>query len=342
MKMKSKFFGLNAKLALAILAVGSLFTSCYDTENGDVTVPYKAPDAVYSFVGTVTNDVTGQAVSGASVTISGGTISGSATTDSNGGYQIVVKKDQTGSGKFAGGTVTVSIAGTSNYDAASASISAEAVANGQAITYYKNIVVNYTTYIPEGLKVSSSATTSSHVFVYSGEDETADNYVENLDIINDTDDPLQVTKSVTVSKGAMVTGDSENIYGYATAPMVIGNSGNIYGAKTRATDDVLTAIKDYIKADLGGTDPTPTFDSETLTYTFVLAPKTALKNLTVSYTYETKNYTFTYADTTYSIVVKRVVSVAFSNTQVTTENYHGHGHGHGHGGDLNAGGGIFE
>ena len=40
MKMKSKFFGLSAKLALAVLAVGTTLTSCYDSENGDVNKPY--------------------------------------------------------------------------------------------------------------------------------------------------------------------------------------------------------------------------------------------------------------------------------------------------------------
>ena len=29
--MKSKFFSLNAKLALAVLAVGTMFTGCYDS-----------------------------------------------------------------------------------------------------------------------------------------------------------------------------------------------------------------------------------------------------------------------------------------------------------------------
>ena len=38
--MKSKFFSLNAKLALAVLAVGTMFTGCYDSENGDVNKPY--------------------------------------------------------------------------------------------------------------------------------------------------------------------------------------------------------------------------------------------------------------------------------------------------------------
>ena len=42
--MKSKFFSLNAKLALAVLAVGTMFTGCYDSENGDVNKPYVAPD----------------------------------------------------------------------------------------------------------------------------------------------------------------------------------------------------------------------------------------------------------------------------------------------------------
>ena len=69
--MKSKFFGFTAKLAMAILAVGTMFTSCYDSENGDVTKPYVAPDPVYLISGTITDVETGAAITDATITVNG-------------------------------------------------------------------------------------------------------------------------------------------------------------------------------------------------------------------------------------------------------------------------------
>lgn len=68
--MKSKFFGLSAKLALAILAVGTTMTSCYDSENVDIIAPDGEPDpAKYVIVGNVTDGETGEYISGADVQI---------------------------------------------------------------------------------------------------------------------------------------------------------------------------------------------------------------------------------------------------------------------------------
>ena len=53
MKMKSKFFGNGAKLALAVLAVcGTLFTSCY--EKAEVDQATKPAEAKYYIAGTIT------------------------------------------------------------------------------------------------------------------------------------------------------------------------------------------------------------------------------------------------------------------------------------------------
>ena len=104
--MKSKFFGLNAKLALAVLAVGTMFTSCYDSENGDVTKPYVAPDAVYSFQGVVTNNITGEGVEGATIAFTGA-VTGTATTDAWGNYELTVtQKDG------VAGTVNMAVSDT--------------------------------------------------------------------------------------------------------------------------------------------------------------------------------------------------------------------------------------
>ena len=314
--MKSKFFGFTAKLAMAILAVGTMFTSCYDSENGDVSKPYKAPDAVYTFVVTVSNGITGKPVEGATVTAGSTACAGVG----NGVYQAVVTNDQTGTKMPS--TVTVSVAAVANaYEAATATVNVATIENGQAITCYANIIVNPTKYEPEGLKVETSSNLASETGSFTG-DKTleGDNveYVENMDIINSSDDPMQVTKNIKVFIGAK----------YVQEP-----------AQTKAID-VIAELKKYIESVEGtvGTD----FSTEVRPYSFLLPAKSALQKISVQYMYDDKTFNFTYNGVSYVAKTRRVVSVIFSNTPVLTEMYHGHGHGHGHGGDLNAGGGIFE
>jgi len=315
MKMKSKFFGFTAKLAMAILAVGTMFTSCYDSENGDVSKPYKAPDAVYTFVVTVSNGITGKPVEGATVTAGSTACAGVG----NGVYQAVVTNDQTGTKMPS--TVTVSVAAGSDYEAATATVNVATIENGQAITCYANIIVNPTKYEPEGLKVETASNLASETGSFTG-DKTleGDNveYVENMDIINSSDDPMQVTKNIKVFIGAK----------YVQEP-----------AQTKAID-VIAELKKYIESVEGtvGTD----FSTEVRPYSFLLPAKSALQKISVQYMYDDKTFNFTYNGVSYVAKTRRVVSVIFSNTPVLTEMYHGHGHGHGHGGDLNAGGGIFE
>ena len=315
MKMKSKFFGFTAMLAMAILAVGTMFTSCYDSENGDVSKPYKAPDAVYTFVVTVSNGITGKPVEGATVTAGSTACAGVG----NGVYQAVVTNDQTGTKMPS--TVTVSVAAGSDYEAATATVNVATIENGQAITCYANIIVNPTKYEPEGLKVETSSNLASETGSFTG-DKTleGDNveYVENMDIINSSDDPMQVTKNIKVFIGAK----------YVQEP-----------AQTKAID-VIAELKKYIESVEGtvGTD----FSTEVRPYSFLLPAKSALQKISVQYMYDDKTFNFTYNGVSYVAKTRRVVSVIFSNTPVLTEMYHGHGHGHGHGGDLNAGGGIFE
>ena len=315
MKMKSKFFGFTAKLAMAILAVGTMFTSCYDSENGDVSKPYKAPDAVYTFVVTVSNGITGKPVEGATVTAGSTACAGVG----NGVYQAVVTNDQTGTKMPS--TVTVSVAAGSDYEAATATVNVATIENGQAITCYANIIVNPTKYEPEGLKVETSSNLASETGSFTG-DKTleGDNveYVENMDIINSSDDPMQVTKNIKVFIGAK----------YVQEP-----------AQTKAID-VIAELKKYIESVEGtvGTD----LSTEVRPYSFLLPAKSALQKISVQYMYDDKTFNFTYNGVSYVAKTRRVVSVIFSNTPVLTEMYHGHGHGHGHGGDLNAGGGIFE
>lgn len=83
--MKSKFFSLNAKLALAVLAVGTMFTGCYDSENGDVNKPYDGPGAPRYFVaGTVTDAESGDPLA-ATVKVDGQSVTADPTS---GAYSI--------------------------------------------------------------------------------------------------------------------------------------------------------------------------------------------------------------------------------------------------------------
>lgn len=316
MKMRSKFFAATAKLALVILAVGTMLTSCYDSENGDVTKPYVAPNAVYTFVVTVTNGITGEFVNSATVT------AGTATCNfvGNGAYEVSVTNDQTGT-KMAS-SVEVKVAATNEYEAASQTVKVADIVNGQAITCYANIIVNPTVFIPEGLEVVETSNMVSTTGSFSGDETlTSDKvgYAPALDIINSSDEPIQVTQNFTVNTGIK----------YVDAP-----------AETRAIN-VIDEIKSYInrvEATTVGTE----FSTEVLSYSFLLPAKSALQMVSVQYIYDDKTYDFTYGNASYTAKTRRVVSVIFSNTPQLIGLYHGHGHGHGHGGDLNAGGGIFE
>lgn len=319
--MKCKFFGATAKLAMAILAVGAMFTSCYDSENGDVTKPYKAPDAVYTFVVTVTNGITGNPVTDADVTV------GTASFEEvgNGVYQKVVINDQTGT-KMAS-TVTVNVAEKTNeYAAASTIVEVADITNGQAITCYANIVVNPTVFIPEGMKVEVSTKTTSGTESYTGDEVySKQEYIEfdsSLDIINRTDEPMLISRDITHPTGIK----------YLVEPRVA----------TRAIN-VPDEIHKYIKKAEGVNDITGEFtEIDKKTYSFLLPAASALQKISIQYIYDDKTYAVAYGEHSYTAETRRVASVIFSNTPVLLNMYHGHGHGHGHGGDLNAGGGIFE
>ena len=318
MKMKSKFFGLNAKLALAVLAVGTMFASCYDSENGDVTVPYQAPDPVYTFVGTVNNNATNGPVAGATVTLRGA-VEGTATTDEQGGYQIVHKG-------AVNGTVTVAVAAKEGeYEAASESFDVVSIEKGQSITYYKNLLVNYTAYVPEGLKINVTKGMDSDDSTLQGENPDDENYIAKLDIINETNEPMTLKAKFVVKSGIRVSEDTDNFY-----------------VPTKAwADAAIEDIKAYIRGELEVLkDPTYEFDSEEKDVTIELAPRTALKRVIISYTYATRTFDFSYASESARVKTEEVLSVAIKPVTVGIDHYHGHGHGHGD--DLNAGGGIVD
>ena len=321
MKMKSKFFGLNAKLALAVLAVGTMFTSCYDSENGDVTKPYVAPDAVYSFQGVVTNNITGEGVEGATIAFTGA-VTGTATTDAWGNYELTVtQKDG------VAGTVNMAVSGA-DFEATTATVEIEKIGNGQSIVYFKNIVVNYTSYLPEGVKINTSNNSSSTEQIIQGEDAEGEGYIPDLDVINNTEEPIIVTYNFTVKTGSRISEDLRDVMG-----------AGVIGADTRvAFDDAKADIKAWIVNDLG-MEPTAEFGTRLYQASFTIPALQALKYVSVSYTIENQNYNYSYGAESGRVVTQTVLSVMFNANMVSVGHYHGHGHGHGNG--ENAGGGII-
>ena len=85
MKMKSKLFANSAKMALAVLVVCASLTSCYDLDGGSaLIIPEPTPQTVsYVLTGKVTDAMSYQPISGATVTFAGGT----ATTGTDGRYE---------------------------------------------------------------------------------------------------------------------------------------------------------------------------------------------------------------------------------------------------------------
>ena len=321
MKMKSKFFGLNAKLALAVLAVGTMFTSCYDSENGDVTKPYVAPDAVYSFQGVVTNNITGEGVEGATIAFTGA-VTGTATTDAWGNYELTVTQN----GGVAG-TVNMAVSGA-DFEATTATVEIEKIGNGQSIVYFKNIVVNYTSYLPEGVKINTSNNSSSTEQIIQGEDAEGEGYIPELDVINNTNEPMIVTYNFEVMSGSRISEDLENVMG-----------AGVIGADTRVVPDEAKAdIKAWIVNDLG-MEPTAEFGTRLYQASFTIPALQALKYVSVSYTIENQNYNYSYGTESGRVVTQTVLSVMFNANMVSVGHYHGHGHGHGNG--ENAGGGII-
>ena len=321
MKMKSKFFGLTAKLALAVLAVGTMFTSCYDSENGDVTKPYVAPDAVYSFQGVVTNNITGEGVEGATIAFTGA-VTGTATTDAWGNYELTVtQKDG------VAGTVNMAVSGA-DFEATTATVEIEKIGNGQSIVYFKNIVVNYTSYLPEGVKINTSNNSSSTEQIIQGEDAEGEGYIPELDVINNTNEPMIVTYNFEVMSGSRISEDLENVMG-----------AGVIGADTRVVPDEAKAdIKAWIVNDLGMV-PTAEFGTRLYQASFTIPALQALKYVSVSYTIENQNYNYSYGTESGRVVTQTVLSVMFNANMVSVGHYHGHGHGHGNG--ENAGGGII-
>ena len=117
MKVKSKFFSLNAKLALMLVAICGMFASCYEKEEIDVPTP-STPPAKYYVKGIVTDATTGAVMTAF-------TVNGQSFTPANGEYSLQLE---------ATGVQTITIK-ADNYITLSKSIDVKALPNGETGTY---------------------------------------------------------------------------------------------------------------------------------------------------------------------------------------------------------------
>ena len=117
MKVKSKFFSLNAKLALMLVAICGMFASCYEKEEIDVPTPSTTP-AKYYVKGIVTDATTGAAMTAF-------TVNGQSFTPANGEYSLQLE---------ATGVQTITIK-ANNYITLSKSIDVKALPNEETGTY---------------------------------------------------------------------------------------------------------------------------------------------------------------------------------------------------------------
>lgn len=174
--MKSRFFGLSAKLALAALAVGFTFTSCYDSANENVVVPgtpgeVVLPAPMYEITGYVTDFLTGSAIEGAIVT----TPLGGATTDGTGFYKVT-------SGSAASGQVEITAAG---YQTAKFNLTITEVKTGMSC-YTVNAGLKKVGYV-DGVVIDQLGTGTEKEVITAG--------LETL--VNESDS--EVTKEVTLN-----------------------------------------------------------------------------------------------------------------------------------------------
>ena len=305
MKMKSKFFGLNAKLALAVLAVGAMFTGCYDSENGDVTKPYVAPDPVYTVSGTVTDALTGDVIETARVTVS----------DSKGDLEWKAGTYSVQVNSSGSKTVTVEAEG---YDKVTRDITIAPLEKGQASTTVVNVALTKTGAINiNNVKVSvgdPKAAAIPKVLKPEGEE------FKGLDLTADENEAVFV-RNFKVVVGAVT--DPEDIEeAFAGAP-----SGLIDYAKS------------YLGALIGMFGKAQQIE---VPYTISIPPYQCVEDVTITYNIVETLYTFEYKGDIYNVSVKGVRTYTFSTNFVPNHNFsHTHGHGHGENGALNAGGGIL-
>lgn len=229
--MKSRFFGLSAKLALAALAVGLTFTSCYDSANENVVVPVTPgeivlPAPMYEITGYVTDFLTGNAIEGATVT----TPLGVAATDGTGFYKVT-------SASAASGQVEIAAAG---YQTAKFNLTITEVKTGMSC-YTVNAGLKKVGYV-DGVVIDQLGTGTEKEVITEG--------LETL--VNEED--AEVTKEVTLKfkKGArwnkgITRADKEAFLAYIKALRGIDYVGDVF-PRYEVTKEIAVPANAYVSS----------------------------------------------------------------------------------------------
>ena len=228
--MKSRFFGLSAKLALAVLAVGFTFTSCYDSQSDNVIVPVTPgevvlPAPVYEITGYVSDFLTGSAIQGATVA----TPIGSASTDATGFYKIT-------SGNPASGTVEIS---AGNYQSVSFTLSMTTIETGMA-SYTVNASLKKDGYV-DGVVANQLGAGSETTVITTGLEELVNEGEETTKSV-----ALAVKQGARWNKG-LTRADNSAFLNYIKAVYGISYVGEDFVPEEK-TFDVKLAANSYVKS----------------------------------------------------------------------------------------------
>lgn len=304
MKMKSKIFGLNAKLALAVLAVGTMFTGCYDSENGDVVKPYEPLPATYYVMGTITDATTGAALPDATVTVNGTDV----VLNASASYSV--------SGQSGDNTVTVQLDGYNKDQTVTRTVNIPALSDGQSYTAVVNVALTPNPVAPElEVEVKVVTTMNRKEIKLDKDGKYGEEPALGLDLMAE-EEAAVFTRNFNVEAG----------YDFVMTP-------------ESPSEDMLAYVKEYLGANYGASD----VETMTLPYTFQIPSWNALDYVSITYMYLTTTYTFVSSEDEVCVVdVNGITGYAFGTAFIPNHNYsHSHGHGHGHDDSINAGGGIL-
>lgn len=326
MKMKSKFLGLSAKLAMALFVFcGTTLTGCY-SENDDVAIPYVESDPIYTITG-IAMDPSGKPVSGVEVSVSSSTavavagtkaVANITTTGANGMYSISSENDAYGK-RINNGVTPNKGSNTVKFSKDGKTVEftvtlAEAGEGGASIGT-QNVVIGADFNLPEipGFKMTMGEVVKKVKTYTSAEDP-------NLDIVNSNDMKQDYSLNIMIKQGSVYEITVEDAF--ASAPA-----------------DVKADLIAYAKTNIGNVNEV---EDASYMYNFDLPARSYLMSLTATGFATPYQYDITYAGVTYTVKLTNYGSYVFSREYGSWDHSHGHGHGHGHGEDYNAGGGIVE
>lgn len=324
MKVKSKFLGLGAKLAAALLVFcGTVLTGCY-SENDDVAIPYVESDPIYTITGVVL-DGAGKPLQGVAISVSSGpstrAVADITNTGADGLYSISSKNNKYG--KREANTATPnkgenSVSFTYNGETVTFKVNLEEGASGGASIGTQNVVfIEGGSTLPELPSCSVAEVSSTKTATYTSAEDP------KLDIVNMNDVEKTYSLNVILPEGSKFA-DGKSIE-------------EAFAKVTPA--DIKEGLIAYAKVQIGDVKGITDMD---YSYEFKLPARSFLDKLIVNSFMSTKTYTITYSGTSYVIEFTKYGTYTVVREYASWDHSHGHGHGHGHGEDYNAGGGIIE